>query len=154
MLIRKKTNHLAIKKSMTVFIMAAMMLSMVQPVFADNEQNAANDTNAEEEINIDINNIDIEALKKGESIDINDLGVEGLDQKIDEEINEAGEDADRQAKEIDRLNKQKTESLVWKIVIGVLILAIFAVGIVSNRKRNADEDGSEENEADNTDTVL
>ncbi len=154
MCIRKKMSHLAIKKIIVALLMATTLLSMIQPVYADNEQTEVSETNADEEIKIDINNIDIEALKNGESIDINDLGIEGLDQKIDEEISEAGEDADRQAKEINRLNKQKTESLVWKIVIGVLILAIFAVGIVSNRKRNTGEDGSKENEADNTDTVL
>ncbi len=144
--------YLIKKLSIAALIATTMMTSMIQPVFAQDDQNVSDEAETDSEIKIDIDNIDIDALKNGESIDIKDLGVEGLEQKLDEELDEAGAEVDRQAKEQDRINKQKVKSIVWKIVIGILIVAIFAVGLVSSRKSNNGQE--KDDETDNPDTML
>lgn len=108
-------------------------------------------------IDIDLNDLNIEIPEdesKAESEDDTDTITENgqdkdkvagddLQKRLEEEMSEAGEDVDRQAAEQERLHKQHIRSIIWKVAIGILIVAIFAVGIVSSLKNEKESRGAE-----------
>lgn len=104
-------------------------------------------------IDIDLNDLNIEITEdesKTESeADTDTITENGQDKdkvagddlrkQLEEEMSEAGEDVDRQVAEQERLHKQRVRSLIWKIVIGILIITIFAVGIMSSLKSGKED---------------
>ena len=105
---------------------------------------------------------------------------EELLQQIDAELEAAGQEMDRMADELQRSKKEKLNSIIWKIAIAMVILAILIVGFVMTVKNSPtqnDDSGADEltekdsadvdfeildldqateetDETDNTDTVL
>ena len=69
-----------------------------------------------------------------------------LQKQIEEELAEASEDVD---KEIERARKAKIQSVVWKVIVAIIVIAMFAVGIVTTLKQQKKKD-----ETDNSDPML
>ena len=69
-----------------------------------------------------------------------------LQKQIEEELAEASADVD---KEIERARKAKIQSVVWKVIVAIIVIAMFAVGIVTTLKQQKKKD-----ETDNSDPML
>ncbi|MBR5361364.1 MAG: SH3 domain-containing protein [Lachnospiraceae bacterium] len=90
-----------------------------------------------------------EFTDEGESI----MTIDGdLQEQLEAEFAQASEDADKEA---ERIRKAKIQSIVWKVIVAVIIVAMFAVGIITTLKQKSagdkeDKDNTED-KSDNGD---
>lgn len=89
-------------------------------------------------VTLDGENTDIEADQAEQTVEAFTFDEE-LQKQLESEFGEASEEADIQEQEVKREKQISVRSLIWKIVTGLIIAAMFAVGIWSVLRKKESE---------------
>ena len=87
-------------------------------------------------------------------VKISDLQITGDVEALNEEFKGIKQDYENLYEEIMEMQRQQRISKIWGTVIVLLVVIIFAVGILSGIKKNKEEKRGNENETDHPDTML
>ncbi len=107
--------------------------------------------NAPEGAEGDANSADADTAAAEEVLEGFDLNTmtfsEETQKELAKEFEEASEDAVKQETEVNRVEDIRKKSVIWKVIIGIIIAAMFAVGIVSVvlKKKQEAEDAENSN---------
>lgn len=87
-------------------------------------------------------------------VKISTLQITGDVDALNEEFKSMKQDYENFYEEIMEMQRQQRVSQIWGTVIVLLVVTIFAVGILSGIKKNKEEKRGKENETDHPDTML